>query len=206
MTRRLSSLLLPVTGSFGVLLLATNFNPGVMRAVAADAASTASPAPFTLCRSKYALCTSAPCTPVAGKPEMVSCKCRVHDGYSAATAACQTAEQTSTGNLMSRYFPVTGYLAACSNSRDWAWCLDKPCEIDKNDPSKADCACSVVKNLGTYVIGTTKIGTSEYTKSTCTTGIISSATIQQIEQISDFIASQKQIPVPPLEILYSPSP
>jgi hypothetical protein len=204
MTRRLS-LLLSLAGIFVVLLLATISNLIAKRAVAADA-SSASSAPFTLCRSKYALCTSAPCRPVVGKPEMVSCKCRVEDGYSAATATCQTAEQTSTGNLMSRYFPVTGYLAACSNGRDWAWCLDKPCEIDKNDRSKADCACSVVKNLGTYVIGTTKIGKSEYTKSTCTTGIISSATIQQIDQITDFIASQKQIPVPPLEILYSPSP
>jgi hypothetical protein len=31
-------------------------------------------------------------------------------------------------------------------------CLDKPCIIDKKDPSKAACACTSVKDQGPYVI------------------------------------------------------
>jgi hypothetical protein len=39
-----------------------------------------------------------------------------------------------------------------------------------------------VKNLGDYVIVT-----STYTTSTCTTGVISSATVKQITRITDYI-------------------
>ncbi|NNM60495.1 MAG: hypothetical protein HKM04_11885 [Legionellales bacterium] len=37
---------------------------------------------FTACKSKYALCTTAVCTPIPGKKDSVSCQCDVKNGYS----------------------------------------------------------------------------------------------------------------------------
>ncbi|KTC77052.1 hypothetical protein [Legionella brunensis] len=141
---------------------------------------------FIACASKYALCTTAKCTPVAGKKGIVACDCDVKTGYSAGTKQCQQVKNTKKGQLIySRYYPIKSY-ASCANSRPWAWCLDKPCIIDPKNPSKAACACSVVKNLGNYVIVT-----DTYQKSTCTTGLISSATIAQLDQITNFLKTQK---------------
>jgi hypothetical protein len=50
---------------------------------------------FTLCKSTYALCTTAPCTPVAGQKDTVSCACDVKSGYSAGTEPCQGLKKSS---------------------------------------------------------------------------------------------------------------
>ncbi len=68
----------------------------------------------------------------------------------------------------------------------WAFCLDKPCTIDKRDPTKASCECASVKRQRPYVIVT-----DAYTPKTCTTGIISSATVTQITQATDFLKKQR---------------
>ena len=52
---------------------------------------------FKVCQSTYALCTTAPCTPVAGTKDTVSCACEVKTGYSAGLEACQDAAATSGG-------------------------------------------------------------------------------------------------------------
>lgn len=196
MTKQLLRSALVATSLFG-LLLAAWLHLGGNVAVAAHA----SPAPFTLCKSTYALCTTARCTPIAGRAGSVSCGCTVHAGYSAATTTCRAVQETSAGRLIvSRYYPVEAY-AICSNDRPWANCLDSPCLIDKQDPSKATCTCTVAKNQNPYVIVTNR-----YTKSTCTTGIISSATVQGGEQISNFIRAQKLIPPFTTKILNSPPP
>jgi hypothetical protein len=154
---------------------------------------------FTLCKSTYALCTTAPCTPVAGQKDTVSCACDVKTGYSAGTEPCQGKVETANGTqVRSRYYPVKSY-AVCTNDRPWAWCLDKPCIIDKNDPTKAACACTSVKEEGNYVIVTSK-----YAASTCTTGIISSATVTQIDQVTDFLKKSSQLKPFGITVLNSP--
>lgn len=156
---------------------------------------------FTLCKSTYALCTTAACTPIAGQSGKLNCPCSVHTGYSAGTKACQPVAHTNAGDVIySRYYPVKAY-AICSNARPWAWCLDVPCAIDKHDPSKANCACTTVNNQNPYVIVT-----NSYTKSTCSTGIISSATVSGITQISNFIKSKNLIPPFTIKTLNSPPP
>ena len=165
------------------------------------AAANSSPAPFTLCKSTYALCTTARCTPIAGHAGSISCGCSVHTGYSAATTTCRAVQQTNAGrSIVSRYYPVKAY-AICANDRPWANCLDSPCLIDKKDPSKATCTCTIAKNQHPYVIVINK-----YSKSMCTTGIISSATVQGSERISNFIQEQKLIPPFTIKVLNSPSP
>ncbi len=151
---------------------------------------------FKVCKSTFALCTMARCDPIPGQGKEVACHCTVNQGYSAGQQPCQDVKDTPEGQqIRSRYYPVHSY-AICSNARAWAWCLDKPCIIDKNNPQAATCACDAVNNLGDYIIVTTKD-----TATTCTTGIISSATVQQSTQITDYLNKSKVLPPFPIEVL-----
>jgi hypothetical protein len=146
---------------------------------------------FKVCKSEFALCTIAHCDPIPGNEKEVSCHCTVNTGYSAGLEPCQNVKETPEGQqIRSRYYPVRSY-AVCSNDRPWAWCLDKPCIIDKNNPEAAACTCDAVKNLGDYVIVT-----SAYTPRTCTTGVISSATVGQITQVTDYLRTKTKLLTP----------
>ncbi len=168
-----------------LLFVAAGLDPGTLRA--AD--------DFTVCEGTFALCTTAKCTPVPGREGTVSCGCEVKTGYSAGHESCEKAKEVDAGQLMSRYYPIK-YHVNCSNSRPWANCLDKLCTEDKNNPSKATCACSLVQNQGDYVVVT-----PNYDASTCTTGIVSSATVQQLEQITDFLKTQPELKPFPIKIV-----
>lgn len=149
-----------------------------------------------VCDSTFALCTIAPCDPIPGSNGQVACHCTVNQGYSVGAEPCQGVKETPEGRqVRSRYYPVKSY-AVCSNDRPWAWCLDKPCTIDKNNPEGATCTCDTVKNLGAYVIVT-----SNYTAATCTTGIISSATVPQIDQATEAAKMSKVLTPFPIEVL-----
>ena len=150
---------------------------------------------FTVCKSTYALCTTASCIRVAGTKDTVACSCEVKIGYSLGSESCQDPDQTSSGSIKSRYFPVKSY-AVCRNNRPWAWCLDKPCTVDKDDPTKASCTCTSVKDKGPYVIVT-----DSYTDKTCTTGIISSATVAQVTQVTDFLKKSTKLKPFNIEVL-----
>jgi hypothetical protein len=146
---------------------------------------------FKICKSKFALCTIARCDPIPGNENQISCHCTVNTGYSAGQQPCQGVRQTPEGQqIRSRYYPVKSY-AVCSNDRPWAWCLDKPCIIDKNNPEAAACTCDTAKNLGDYVIVT-----SAYSPRTCTTGVISSATVGQITQVTDYLKTKTKLLTP----------
>jgi hypothetical protein len=149
-----------------------------------------------VCKSTFALCTIAPCDPIPGNDKQVSCHCTVNNSFSAGSEACSGVKDTPEGQqIHSRYYPVKSY-AVCANDRSWAWCLDKPCIIDNNNPEAAECKCDVVKNLGAYVIVT-----SNYTPTTCTTGVISSATVQQIEQATASLKKAKVLMPFPIQVL-----
>jgi hypothetical protein len=114
----------------------------------------------------------------------VACSCEVRDGYSAGRDNCKRTDDTRAGAVIqSRYYPVRS-LSICDNDRQWADCLGKRCTIDKNDPGKATCFCTTEKNKGPYVI----VGDA-YTPRTCTTGIISSATVTGNKGITEFLKS-----------------
>ncbi len=172
--------------------------PGLFIVVCLWATTLCASDDFTVCLGNFALCTTAKCTPVPGQQGVVSCACDVKTGYSAGHESCQDVKHTSPGQLMSRYFPVK-YHAICSNDRPWATCLDKPCTVDKDNPSRASCACSLVKDQGDYVIVT-----ETYDDSTCVTGIVSSATVQQSAQITDFLKTTEHLKPFPIKIVNSP--
>lgn len=172
----------------------------VLLLLAMDVGSTARAADFTVCESTYALCTTAECTPLAGREGWVSCTCSVHTGYSAGAKPCPDAKDTSgERRVSSRYYPIRSY-ARCSNARPWAWCLDSPCVIDARSPTEAACTCSVVQNQGDYVIVT-----DTYTASTCETGLYSSATVTQLDQVTDFLRRDSALPPFPIKVL-NPKP
>jgi hypothetical protein len=149
-----------------------------------------------VCESTFALCTIAPCDPIPGSDNQVSCHCTVNNGYSTGAEPCVGVKKTPAGlEIHSRYYPVHSY-AICKNDRPWAWCLDKPCIIDKNNPNAATCTCDTVKDLGAYVIVT-----SNYTPNTCTTGVISSATVAQIDQATASLTKTKVFPPFPIQVL-----
>ncbi|MFW2571323.1 hypothetical protein [Legionella sp. 29fVS95] len=152
-------------------------------------ASTSAPS-FNLCKNKYALCTTALCEPIPGRKDFVSCKCDVKEGYSAGEKPCNGGYEI----IYSRYYPIKGYIS-CENNRPWAWCLDMPCSIDKNDASKASCTCAVVSNQGPYVIVA-----NNYSKSACTEGLYSSATITQVNQVTDFLKGQNELKPFPIKV------
>lgn len=155
-------------------------------------------ADFFICNSKYALCTTAKCTPIAGKEGWASCTCSVMTGYSAGTKPCKKIKDTSKGQLIySRYYPIKNYVR-CSNNRPWAWCLDSPCIIDKKNPSKAMCMCSIVKNQGDYIIVTDK-----YSDATCNSGLYSSALVTQSNQMTNFLKTQNELPPFPIKVYNS---
>ena len=68
--------------------------------------------------------------------------------------------------------------------------------MDKDDPTKASCACTSVKDKGPYVIVT-----DSYTDKTCTTGIISSATVAQVTQVTDFLKKSTKLKPFNIEVL-----
>jgi hypothetical protein len=149
-----------------------------------------------VCKSTFALCTIAPCDTIPGNDKQVSCHCTVNNSYSAGSEPCSGLQQTAGGQeIRSRYYPVKSY-AICTNGRPWAYCLDKPCIIDKNNPEAAACTCDVVNKSEPYVIVT-----SIYTPATCTTGVISSATIPQIDQATAALKNAKVFPPFPIQTL-----
>jgi hypothetical protein len=116
--------------------------------------------------------------------------------FSTGAQPCTGVASTPHGEqIRSRYYPVQSY-AICRNDRPWAWCLDKPCLIDKNNPEAATCTCDKVKGLGAYVIVTTK-----YTPETCTTGVISSATVPQIDQATQSLKDTKVLAPFPIRVV-----
>jgi hypothetical protein len=158
--------------------------------------STVQAQDLKVCESTFALCTIASCDPIPGNDKQVSCHCTVNTGYSAGVESCTGVLQTPEGQqVRSRYYPVKSY-AICLNDRPWAYCLDKPCVIDKNNPQAAACKCDAVKGLGAYVIVT-----GNYTPATCTTGVISSATVPQVDQATESLRKAKVLPPFPIQVL-----
>jgi hypothetical protein len=114
-----------------------------------------------VCEGKYALCTSAACTPIpvrdakTGKMVVTRalCECEVANGPSLGDLPC--AERTPQGDnrfLVSTFsFGETAIRSAmtCPSGTAWASCFDQPCIVDPKDPTKAQCTCPV-QTTGEY--------------------------------------------------------
>ena len=142
------------------------------------------------CKGRYAYCMSAKCSPTAIKSlQKAACLCDVKTGYSVAIRDCQNAQKTPKGALIfSRYYPIKSY-KICTNDAVWAYCLDAPCVIDSSNPNKANCLCNLRKNKGSHIVVT-----DNAKQAGCNAGIISSATVLQIKQLTNFLKTQASLP------------
>src|SRR5271169_4897612 len=107
-----------------ILSMVTAATLALLAGCGGGSGATLVPSPrFIVCKSTYALCTTALCTPIAGAPGFDSCDCNVMTGYSVGLSQCQSVQDTGEGQvILSRYYPITSY-AACSNDRPWANCV-----------------------------------------------------------------------------------
>jgi hypothetical protein len=193
--------------TLGAMLLLTSGKP--LRAQAAPAPTTTtttrgqpeSPA-FLVCKGTYALCTKAKCE---DKGDFFSCECDVKQGLSAGSSkqACSWVPPVEPAPglwIPSRYYPVESYVVCPISKREehrtWAFCLDSPCMVDK-DPLKAQCICGKSK-LEPYVFVT-----DYYHLSGCESEIISSATVGDIQQITQFLEKTPLKP-PHIKVLEPP--
>jgi hypothetical protein len=152
--------------------------------------------PFQVCHDEYALCTFSECgrVQVLGAEATTMCTCRIQNDFSVGK---ECAGPTKLGNgqtqVMSRYHPITTY-SRCTNSRQWAMCLDSPCTIDptnpadKNKPQQAQCKCSVVSGQGDWLV--------QPETDQCTSGLISSATVVDLDQITDYLETHRELHIP----------
>ncbi|MEO7324421.1 MAG: hypothetical protein ABIW82_06305 [Dokdonella sp.] len=156
----------------------------------ASATALAQTPAFKVCKSTYALCTTAMCSAINGNSTEVSCACDVKTGFSLGTQECTSATGAAQGDsLASRYFPIKSFVA-CSNARPWANCLDAPCTLAPGAaPGSANCTCKLQLSAVPYVITTDK-----YTAETCTSGIISSATVDSVLDVTQFLETSKELP------------
>jgi hypothetical protein len=156
------------------------------------------PGGFVVCKSTYALCTGAPCIGIPGNDQAVSCACIIQTGYSAATITCQPSTVTPQGlQVISRYFPIRSY-APCSNSRPWANCLDSPCIVDPGNSLYANCTCSIEQNQGDYLSVNAE---EQYNSASCTTGLLSSATVTDANALTKFLKHNPKLRSFPIKVI-----
>jgi hypothetical protein len=220
-------------GHFLSLLLVTCFsllltgNPQTKDkpAAAADTTASSSAPPFVVCKGTFALCTEAVCDPVIattadGKKEVgFSCRCKAQVGYSVGANlpgkdpgkdACESVpkDPPSVGQqIPSRYSPINSYVA-CNNNRPWAWCLDARCtvdHVDQSDPAKdtAKCACRIATGKPYVYVPSD----GKYSKAGCDKEYVSSATTDDVFQVTEFLTTPAGKDLPPsLPTLLVPTP
>lgn len=213
-------LLFLVVTCFSFLLTVSSQTKAKPAAAEDTAASNSAPA-FAVCKGTFALCTEAVCDPVItttadGKKEVgFSCRCKVQVGYSAGGNVpredpCQsvpTAPPSVGQKIPSRYVPIKSYVA-CNNNRPWAWCLDARCtveHVDQSDPEKvqARCACRIATGKP-YVYGPPD---GKYSRTGCDKEYISSATTDDVFQVTEFLTTPAGKNLPPsLPTLLTPNP
>lgn len=117
----------------------------------------------TLCNGVYALCISAPCTPIpvynqqTGKIEVTTalCECEVVNGPSLGDLSCANRQPQGPGGryIVSTYSFAqlrTKPLMSCPSGTPWTFCYDQPCVIDAKQPGHATCTCPM-RTSGAYV-------------------------------------------------------
>jgi hypothetical protein len=160
----------------------------VFGGVALGSCSDSTKSTNIVCESTYALCTTAKCAPIEEGQGTVFCDCEVKTGYSVGGTPCHEPVDSPEGKqVVSRYYPIKSY-AACANDRPWANCYDRPCLVDKDDPTKAVCSCNIVKDASPYVMVA-----DTYNDQTCTTGLYSSARVKDMLGVTDFLKTNEHL-------------
>ena len=117
---------------------------------------------LTICKSRYALCTSAPCKKIPNRPGKTSCKCTVETGYNFATKPCASLKAHKTRSGTRRIYSTFSInemkdgkrITECPKNTEWSDCLNHKCVVHPKDPKKAICECSLRKtNKNWFTMG-----------------------------------------------------
>lgn len=87
-------------------------------------------------------------------------------------------------------------MSVCEGKQPWAMCLDSPCIVDQNDPTKANCNCTLMVTAQSHVV--VAATTSD---SMCNSAIWSSATVDDVIGVTGFLFSQNQLKPFPINIV-----
>ena len=165
--------------------------------------SPGSPPAFTVCQGTFALCTSAKCTPTDRRNRkglIADCLCDVRtQEYSAGKRPCSDVPQgpPQPGQVIpSRYSPVKS-MAVCTSPFPWAMCLDSHCTVNKDDPSKATCKCKLTASPGLGFV----VVTDSFRVGICSESLVSSATVDDVVQVTGFLQNNPNLKPFPITIL-----
>lgn len=130
----------------------------------------------TVCSMPYALCTSAKCIPDPDHAGKTICFCDVLDGKSMGTIPCdkrtpytdKQGAQHVTSTFSMEQFDVLKTMT-CPEGTPWSDCLNQPCTIDPQDPSRAICSCKLLTSGPWQTFG------GNCNRSTCKSGYWSGA-------------------------------
>lgn len=139
-----------------------------------------------VCRSRYALCTSAQCIPDPLDSSKTICFCDILEGPSLGNLPCDERTPYTDNEGAEHVISTFSFeqldrkqLMTCPDDTPWSNCLDQPCTADPQNPAKAICSCKLVRkgiwqtyggNCDTdtcetgYWSGATVDGNSAYTK------------------------------------------
>ena len=154
-----------------------------------------------LCNQQFALCTSAPCVPQPGNPNVSICVCDVQEGPNLATVECDTVKpSTDADGVRTVYsqFALTQFAQGkkalkCESGTPWSQCLNKICTVDPANPDKAICACDVVR------AGEWQTAGGECDTATCKTAYWSGALLADSRNNAEFMMGQLKITKSPAE-------
>lgn len=156
---------------------------------------------LVLCRQEYALCTSAPCIPEPGNPNLAICSCDVEDGPSLAMGTCAMVKSSTDANgihtvystFSLKQFAQGKRTMKCQAGTPWTFCGNKPCTVDPSDPKKAICACDVIRTGEWITAG------GDCNIETCNTAYWSGATVDQFNTAVEFLVNQLRLKQSPVE-------
>lgn len=148
-----------------------------------------------LCNQQFALCTSAPCVPQPGNPNVSICACEVLEGPNLATVECDTVKPSTDANgvrTVYSQFALTQFEQGkkglkCESGTPWSNCLNKICTVDPANPGKAICACDVVRT------GEWQTAGGDCDAATCKTAYWSGALLADSKNNADFMIEQLKI-------------
>ncbi len=144
-----------------------------------------------ICNNTYALCSSADCHSIPGKPNKVTSWCSVFKGKNIGYSSCESRQTKKLKNGNTGLVSTFSFgnnqnkFMTCHTGKPWADCLDQPCHLDQRskDGSRAFCQCKLVKNSREFV---TFAGNCE-TKN-CTKALWSGATVLANKKLTRLLA------------------
>lgn len=145
-----------------------------------------------LCTNQYASCKTSACLPIPQNSNNALCTCDVKTGKSLGYQLCKPKKSLIAGynTIIARFDPdqASNPSLLCTQPSIWANCLGSRCTVDKNNPSKAYCFCTLRPNTGNFILFN-----QGNNPNTCSTNIWSAISKLELESIQHLLKKQPRI-------------